>query len=117
MQKTIKPIYKGQVVEINLTEYGYDGYFAEALYYCDDATTKSLITMFIIQKDADGMPTTIIPVQKPQYITADRSDVRLKISGIVEVMHIKHYIEKYISDFTGEPFVLADTGDDIEVAS
>ena len=39
--------YIGQMIEIDLSRYGYEGYFADTLYKCDDQTGKSLITMFV----------------------------------------------------------------------
>lgn len=91
-------IYKGQMIEIGLGQFGYRGYFAEVLYQCDDKTGKSLVTMFLVKKDKDGEPTVFIPVQKSQYITSDRSDIKSNIMRIVEYMCRTRRINSYLPE-------------------
>ena len=88
--------YKGQMIEVDLEQFGYSGYFAETLYQCEDDIGKSLITMFLVQKDKDGEPFNLIPIQKSQYITADRSDVRTNIVRIVEHLCRTKKIDRYL---------------------
>lgn len=90
--------YKGQMIEVDLKQFGYEGYFAEALYQCNDDTGKSLVTMFLITKDEGGDPSLLIPVQKSQYITADRSDVRTNIVRIVEHLCKTKKIDDYLPE-------------------
>ena len=93
-----KYAYRGQMIEIDLSEYGYDGYYAEVLYQCDDTTDKSLVSMFVIMKDADGDPSMINRVQKSQYVTGNRTDIRGNIVRIVEHMCKTRKIEKYLKE-------------------
>lgn len=88
--------YKGQMIEINLGQYGYEGYFAEVLYQCYDNIGKTLVTMFITKKGSDGKKIMLIPVQDSQYITSDRSDIRNNIVRIVEYMCRTKRIEPYL---------------------
>ena len=88
--------YKGQMIEVNLSQFGYEGYLAEVLYQCDDRAGKSLVTMFLVKKGADGEPKILIPVQNSQYITSDRSDVKSNIVRIVEHMCKTKRIEPYM---------------------
>lgn len=88
--------YIGQMIEIELGQFGYDGYFADIIYKCQEETGKSLITMFLVKKNKDGDPTVILPVQKSQYITASRPEVKGSIVRIVEYMCKTRRIEKYM---------------------
>lgn len=91
-----KYAYKGQMIEVDLAQFGYDGIYAEVLYQCEDEVGKSLITMFLIQKDENGDPSNVTLVQKSQYITGDRTEVRGNIVRLVEYMCREKIIEKYI---------------------
>ena len=91
-----KYTYKGQMIEVNLTQFGYDGVYAEVLYQCEDEVGKSLITMFVVEKNDDGDPSNVTLVQKSQYITGDRTEVRGNIVRLVEYMCREKIIEKYI---------------------
>jgi hypothetical protein len=84
------------MIEVDLTQFGYDGIYAEVLYQCDDEVGKSLITMFLIRKDENGDPSDITLVQKSQYITGDRTEVRGNIVRLVEYMCREKIIESYI---------------------
>lgn len=91
-----KYTYKGQMIEVDLAQFGYDGIYAEVLYQCEDEVGKSLITMFLIRKDENGDPSGITLVQKSQYITGDRTEVRGNIVRLVEYMCREKIIESYI---------------------
>lgn len=93
-----KYVYRGQMIEIDLAGYGYDGYFAEVLYQCNDAIGKSLVTMFVITKDDDGDPSLLIPVQKSQYMTGGRNEIRGNIVRVVEHMCKTKVMDNYLPD-------------------
>ena len=84
------------MIEVDLAQFGYNGIYAEVLYQCEDEVGKSLITMFLIQKDENGDPSDITLVQKSQYITGDRTEVRGNIVRLAEYMCREKIIESYI---------------------
>lgn len=80
----MKPRCKGQTVEINLSNWGYQNYIAECTYYFDKREGKYSLSMWLSRNDVEDRIRLSSKKVDTQYISGTRETI---VENICRVVH------------------------------
>lgn len=100
--KDIKDV--GQMIEINVKEFGYNGYHVACLYAPSKVRGKYTVQLFLVQKDQDGDLNSVAfigtqPEDKILYrqdITSNSGTIKNDLYRIVKYMCTEKIIEEFM---------------------
>lgn len=84
LREMMKPRYKGQYIEINLSNYGYKGYIAECTYYFDKQKDKYSLSICLSRNDIEDRMKLSSKQVDTQYISGTRETI---IENICRIVH------------------------------
>ena len=95
----------GQVIEVSLEPWGFDGWSVLALYNYNHNIEKYMVTMYCLYRNEYDFPSTIVPVfqikdNEPvftQELEGERGTIRSNICRVINYMCKKHIIDDFIS--------------------
>ncbi len=101
----MRPKFKGQTIEFNLTKWGYEDYIAECMYYFDKHKGKYSLSMWLIRSDIEDRMKLSSKKVDTQYISGTKETVVENICRIVHQAatitdengkrYFDHFVERY----------------------
>lgn len=88
----MKPRYKGQTVEIGLSNWGYKGYVAECTYYFDKREDKYSLSIWLRNNDIEDRMRLSSKKVDTQYISGTRETI------IKNICHVVHYAATVVNE-------------------
>ena len=84
LREMMRPKYKGNTLEINLTRWGYQNYIAECTYYFDKREGKYSLSMWLNRDDIEDRMRLASKKVDTQYISGTRETI---IENICRIVH------------------------------
>lgn len=98
IKPVMKPKYKGSLIDIDLTKFGYNDYSVECNYYFDDSAGKYALSLYLRRNDiADRMKISSKGIDT-QYIHGDKATI---VENVCRVVHSL----VTVADDNGEKFL------------
>lgn len=88
--------FKGQVIEINLSQFGHKGYFVEALYRFSEKDNKYFVSLFTVSKDEDGDIASLCQIADVTELDCPKTAIKSSIVKIVKMMCDRKLINEYL---------------------
>ncbi len=97
----MRPKFKGQTIEFNLTRWGYEDYIAECMYYFDKRIGKYSLSLWLNRKDVEDRMKVSSKKIDTQYISGTKETI---IENICRIVHyaataVNENGEKYFDRF------------------
>lgn len=108
LREMMKPKYKGNTLEINLSKWGYPNYVVECTYYLDRKKGKYSLSMWLNRNDLEDRMKLSSHKIDTQYISGTRETIEENICRIVHQASTitndcgEKYFDKYISRYEYE---------------
>lgn len=80
----MRPRFKGQTIEINLTKWGYKNYIAECAYHFDKCEGKYTLSMWLSRKDIEDRMRLSSKKVGTQYISGTKETI---VENICRIVH------------------------------
>lgn len=84
LREMMKPKFQGNTLKIELSDFGYEGYFAECSYHFDKSKGKYALSMWINRNDIEDRMRLSFKKVDTQYISGTRETI---IENICRVVH------------------------------
>ena len=101
LREMMKPKFKGQTIEFNLTEWGYKNYIAECAYHFDKREGKYSLSIWLHRCDIEDRMRLSSKKVDTQYIPGTKETIAENICRVVH--HIVTVVyengEKYFDPF------------------
>lgn len=99
LREIMKPRCKGQMIEINLSKWGYKNYYVECAYYFDKSKNKYSLSMWLNRNDMEDRMRLSSKNVDTQYISGTKETI---IENVCRVVHqacmsgyFDHFVERY----------------------
>lgn len=105
IKEMMKPKFNGQMLEINLSKWGYKNYVAECAYYFDKREGKYSLSIWLNRKDMEDRMRLSSKKIDTQYISGTKETI---VENICRVVHqaatvaaddgsryFDHFVERY----------------------
>ena len=101
LREMMKPNFKGNTLTIDLSDFGYENYFAECAYYFDKYEKKYSLSMWLNRNDIEDRMKLSSKKVDTQYISGTRETI---VENICRVVHQAATVadengEKYFDPF------------------
>lgn len=104
LKPMMKPIHKGKVLDISLSEFGYLDYYAECTYKYIKSKEKYILSVRLYRHDIEDKMRISNKGIDTQYIFGTRETIEENICRVVYEMcvnkHFDDYVERYEYDLT-----------------
>ena len=84
LREMMRPKFKGQTIEINLTKWGYENYVAECAYYFDKYEDKYSLSIWLNRNDIGDRMRLSSKKVDTQYISGTRETI---VENICRIVH------------------------------
>lgn len=84
MREMMRPRFKGQIIEISLTKWGYENYIAECAYHFDKREGKYSLSMWLNRRDIEDRMCLSSKKVDTQYISGTKETI---VENICRVVH------------------------------
>ena len=95
----MKPRCKGQIIEINISKWGYENYIIECTYHFSKSKGKYSLSMWLNRSDMEDRMKLSSKKVDTQYISGTKDTI---VENICRVVHqaclsgyFNHFIERY----------------------
>lgn len=99
LKPVMKPIRKGQVLDISLSAFGYQDYYAECIYYFNKREEKYELSVRLYRSDIEDKMKISNHEIDTQYISGTRDTIEENICRVIYEMcakkHFNVYVERY----------------------
>jgi len=105
MREIMQPKRRGQIVEIDLSKWGYPNYVVECMYYYNRFKNKYSLSMWLNRNDIEDRMMLSSKKVDTQYISGTRETIVENICRIVHqaatvesengVRYFDHFVERY----------------------
>lgn len=108
LREMMKPKFKGQSIEINLSEWGYQNYIVECTYLFDKYKGKYSLSLWLNRRDLEDRMLLSSKKVDTQYISATRETI---IDNVCRIVHQaataidkngKKYFDPYVERYEYE---------------
>ncbi len=108
LREMMKPKFKGQSIEINLSEWGYQNYIVESTYLFDKYKGKYSLSLWLNRRDLEDRMLLSSKKVDTQYISATRETI---IDNVCRIVHQaataidkngKKYFDPYVERYEYE---------------
>ena len=108
LREMMKPKFKGQSIEINLSEWGYQNYIVECTYLFDKYKGKYSLSLWLNRHDLEDRMLLSSKKVDTQYISATRETI---IDNVCRIVHqaataidknSKKYFDLYVERYEYE---------------
>jgi len=109
MREIMQPKRRGQIVEIDLSKWGYPNYVVECMYYYNRFKNKYSLSMWLTRKDIEDRMKLSSKKIDTQYISGTKETIIENICRIVHqaatfsnngVKYFDKYIKRYEYELT-----------------
>lgn len=97
-REKMNPKFKGCVIEINLTKWGYKNYIAECAYHFDKREEKYSISIWLNRRDIEDRMKLSSKKVDTQYISGTRETI------IENICHIVYHAATVADEESGERY-------------
>ena len=102
LKPVMKPIRKGQVLDISLSEFGYQDYYAECTYKYIKSKEKYMLSVRLYRYDIEDKMRISNKGIDFQYISGTKETIEENICRVIYEMcvnkHFDDYVERYEYD-------------------
>ena len=84
LKEMMRPRYKGQTIEINLSKWGYENYVVECAYHFDKREGKYSLSLWLSRNDIEDRMRIYSQKVDTQYIPGTRETI---VENICRVVH------------------------------
>ncbi len=102
LREIMKPKYKGQTVEINLSKWGYKNYIAECAYHFDKHEGKYSLSMWLNRNDMEDRMRLSSKKVDTQYISGTKETIIENICRVVHQACMSGYFDYYVERYEYE---------------
>lgn len=105
LKELMQPKFKGNTITIELSDFGYENYFAECAYHSDKPNGKYSLSMWLNRNDIEDRMRLSFKKVDTQYISGTRETIIENICRIVHqaatvendngVRYFDHFVERY----------------------
>lgn len=91
LREMMSPKFKGQIIEFNLTRWGYKDYIAECVYHFDKREGKYSLSIWLNRKDVEDRMSVSSKKVDTQYISGTKETI---IENICQIVHYMSTADK-----------------------
>lgn len=102
LREIMKPKYKGQTVEINLSKWGYKNYIAECAYHFDKPEGKYSLSMWLNRSDMEDRMRLSSKKVDTQYISGTKETIIENICRVVHQACMSGYFDYFVERYEYE---------------
>ena len=102
LREIMKPKYKGQTVEINLSKWGYKNYIAECVYHFDKHEGKYSLSMWLNRNDMEDRMRLSSKKVDTQYISGTKETIIENICRVVHQACMSGYFDYFVERYEYE---------------
>lgn len=102
LREMMKPKFKGQTIEINLSKWGYKNYIAECTYHFDKNEKKYLLSVWLNRNDIEDRMKISSKMVDTQYISGTRETILENICRVVYQACISGYFDYFVERYEYE---------------
>lgn len=102
LREIMKPKYKGQTVEINLSKWGYKNYIVECAYHFDKHEGKYSLSMWLNRNDMEDRMRLSSKKVDTQYISGTKETIIENICRVVHQACMSGYFDYFVERYEYE---------------
>lgn len=102
LRELMKPRYKGNVIEIYLTKWGYKDYSAGCEYHFDKQAGKYSLSIWLNRSDLDDRMHLSSKKVDAQYISGTKETIVENICRIVHQACLSGYFQRFVERYEYE---------------
>lgn len=102
LKYVMKPRYKGHLIEIDLSKWGYKGYFIECIYHFDKREGKYALSVYLNRNDLEDKIKLSSKNIDTQYIQGTRENIVENICELIHHMCIHKDFDYYVKCYEYE---------------
>lgn len=102
LRKLMKPRYKGQTIEINVSKWGYENYIVECAYHFDKHEGKYSLSMWLNRNDMEDRMRLSSKKVDTQYLSGTKETIIENICRVVHQACISGYFDYFIERYEYE---------------
>lgn len=99
LKPVMKPIHKGKVLDISLSEFGYSDYYAECTYRFIKSKEKYALSVRLYRYDIEDKMRISNKGIDTQYISGTRETIEENVCRVIYEMCINNHFDDYVERY------------------
>ena len=102
LKPMMKPNFKGNILEIDLSKFGHKNYYVECCYYFHKKEGKYSLSLYLNRNDLEDRMKISSKEIDTQYISGTRETIVENICRVVHQMHLEGHFNYYVNRYEYE---------------